>query len=312
MRLNHVLLPCADVARSLAFYEGLGLTPIVLDRLPDGMLRYARLVFPEGEATLSLEQGPPGGPDIGLYFECEDLDSSIAALGAAGTPLASGPEMKPWLWREAIVLDPDKRRLCLFQAGRYRRDPPWRISSSVETLETEDLGPFLAAHNHGYADAAIPSARDTQIAAYLERLRSGGSGDLDRAAGALGPAFTATFLVYAERMATLAVREHDTRHVLLGLRAVALTWRACADVRPAIPVIGLLYDATRRAGGDPERIFAEAAAHAPVDGGPVLRDFLTRGDLEEIADEMGFVGGRDRDGFRYRRTWGAGRIDSEP
>jgi hypothetical protein len=219
--------------------------------------------------------------------------------------------MKPWLWREATLLDPSGHRLCLFQAGRYRRDPPWRLpSSQAAVAEPNDLGPFLSADNQGYADVALPSARDGQVAAYVERLMAGGSGKIDHAASTLGPAYTATFLVYAERMATLAVREGSTHHALLGLLAIALTWRACTDVRPAIPVIGLLYDAARRAGGDPMRVFAEAATHCPVDVAPVLRDFLTRADLEDIADEMGFSAGRDRDGFRYWRTWGAGRIET--
>ena len=313
MRLNHISLPCADVARSLAFYEGLGLMPIVFDRLSDGTLRYVRLILPEGEGTFSLEQGQATGLGIVVYFECDDLDSKVAALLRAGMVIAAGPEMKPWLWREATMLDPDGHRLCLFQAGRYRRDPPWRLPSSPATgVDPDDLGPFLSANNYGYADVAIPSARDGQIAAYLERLMAAGSGKIDHAASTLGPAYTVAFLAYGERMATLAVRERSTRHALLGLLAIALTWRACTDVRPAIPLIGLLYDAARRTGGDPERVFAEAASHCPVDVAPVLRDFLTRADLGEIADEMGFSAGRDRDGFRYRRTWGAGRIEPEP
>lgn len=314
MRLNHILLPCADVERSLAFYQGLGLTPIVLDHLADGTLRTARLIFPDGDATLSLERGLPGAPGIVVYFECDDLDSRIAALAAAGTVFTTGPEMKPWLWREATLVDPGGHRLCLFQAGSYRRDPPWRLSSSVAALDavTElDLGPFLASHNRDYVEAAIPSARDTHIRAYLERFRSSGTAERDQVANALGPAYTDTFLSYGERMATLAVRERNAHHALLGLLAVALTWRGCVDVRPAIPILGLLYDSAKRAGGEPEHVFSEAAALCPADVAPVLRDFLTRLDLEQIADEMGFSNGRDRDGFRYRRTWGAGRIETE-
>jgi catechol 2,3-dioxygenase-like lactoylglutathione lyase family enzyme len=314
MRLNHVLLPCTDVERSLAFYRSLGLTPIVLDHLPDGTLRYARLIFPDGDATLSLEQGPFATPGIVVYFECDDLDTRIATLVAAGTVIAAGPAMKPWLWREATVLDPDGHRLCLFQAGRYRRDPPWRLSSSaiaLDAVKAVDLDPFLSANNRGYVDAPIPAARDAQVRAYLERLMSAGAAERDQAANTLGARYTDTFLGYGERMATLAARDGDVHHVLFGLLAVALTWRGCVDVRPAIPVMGLLYDAANRAGGAPEHVFGETAALCPADVAPVFRDFLTRPDLEQIADEMGFAVGQDRDGFRYRRTWGAGRIEPE-
>jgi catechol 2,3-dioxygenase-like lactoylglutathione lyase family enzyme len=309
VRLNHILLPCSDVERSLAFYRCLGLTPIVRDHLPDGTLRYARLIFPDGDATLSLEQGPPAGPGVVVYLESDDLDAQIATLVAAGIVLSAGPEMKPWFWREATLSDPDGHRLCLYQAGSYRRDPPWRLSSSVvarTTAEVADLGSFLTAHNRGYVDTGIPSARDVQIGAYLQRLMSKGIEERDQAANALGPAHTDTFLSYGERMATLSARERNPHHALLGVLAVALTWRRCLDVRPAIPILGLLYDAAKRAGGEPDRVFVDAAALCPADVAPVLRDFLTRADLDQIADEMGFSDGQDRDGFRYRRTWGTG------
>jgi len=352
VRLTHVLVSCADVARSLVFYQGLGLKPIVLDHQDDGTLRYARLVFPEGDATLSLERAAGAAvatavsttarPGVVLYFEHADLERRVAALAAAGYVFATGVETKPWLWREATLVDPDGHRLCLFQAGSYRVDPPWRLTSAMVTASatatageaaegvspTADapsaastlpaagapdasLASFLATRNRGYVDGAIPSGRDQQIDAYLERLTSLGAGAREQAADALGPAYTATFLAYAERMATLAARAGAERPARLGVLAVALTWRGSDDVRPAIPLLGLLYDAVKRAGGDPKQVFTETAAICPADVAPVLTDFLTRGDLDEIAEEMGFSGGRDRDGFRYRRLWGAGRIDAD-
>ena len=58
-------------------------------------------------------------------------------------------------------------------------------------------------------------------------------------------------------------------------------------------------------------LFAEAAALVPADVAPVFRDFLTRPDLDEVAEEMGYAAGRDRDGFRYLRKCGGGRIDDD-
>jgi catechol 2,3-dioxygenase-like lactoylglutathione lyase family enzyme len=329
VRLNHVLLPCTDVARSLAFYEGLGLTAIVVDRAPDGTPWHARLVFPDGGATLSLESGRVVSPGIVVYFECAGLGEKVAALGRAGYIFAEPLQMKPWLWREAALVDPDGYRLCLFQAGSYRLDPPGRLFSSPLSVENTDRKPgsvefsvespidfpldsFLAVRNRGYIDAALPSARDAQMGAYLEQLIARGAASRDQAASLLGPAYTTTFLAYAERMASLGAREQSERSTLLGLFAVALIWRACADVTAAIPVLGLLYDAVKRAGAVPDLVFEAAAALAPADVAAVLRDFLTRGDLDEIAAEMGFAEGRDRDGFRYRRLWGAGQVDLDP
>jgi len=334
VRLNHVTLMSADPERVLPFYEGLGLTVIVLDRDTDGRLRYARLTFPEGDSTLSLERAahalPPAAPrppssaassasaaSAVLFFECDDLDARVAALSAAGYRFEAGPETKPWLWREARLRDPDGQMVCLFRAGFYRVDPPWRIASAplppVAAAEFVVALPeaFLAENNRGYIDVPIPSARDGHIGAFLEEIARGGPTAAAQAAGRLGPPYTATLVAYAERMASLGVRTGGTRPARLGVLAIALVWAGAADVRTAIPVLGVLFDGIRRAGGDPRHAFREIAELAPPDVAPVLRDFLTRPDLDEIALEMGFSAGRDRDGFRYRRTWGSGRVDPD-
>jgi uncharacterized glyoxalase superfamily protein PhnB len=62
-----------------------------------------------------------------VYFECRDLDATVARLRAAGIAFESGPEDQPWLWREARLRDPEGNRLCLFHAGENRRNPPWRL-----------------------------------------------------------------------------------------------------------------------------------------------------------------------------------------
>jgi len=248
-----------------------------------------------------------------VSFECEDLEQRAAELSAAGYVFAEPPATKPWLWKESVLIDPDGHRLCLFQAGRYRLDPPWRLASSVSPNAdvADDLAPFLAASNRGYVDAPIPSGRDAQLTAYLQRLMGADDAIRAQAADTLGASYTATFLAFAERMASRAVREGDGAHAELGLWALVMTWRRSKDVTAAIPPLGLLYDAAKRAGAEPSGLFRKVAAACPADVGPVLRDFLLRPDLDEIAEEMGFAQGRDRDGFRYRRMWGSGRLDSD-
>ncbi len=127
MDLNQITVPAADVERAAGFYRRLGLRQIVAS-YPD----YARFECPEGEATFSLERvagwdGGPAGPVV--YFECAELDRVVADLEAAGVAFESGPRDQPWLWREARLRDSEGNRLCLFRAGRHRRDPPWRLPS---------------------------------------------------------------------------------------------------------------------------------------------------------------------------------------
>jgi catechol 2,3-dioxygenase-like lactoylglutathione lyase family enzyme len=124
MNLNQVTLPALDLAAATLFYQSLGFRLIV-----DSRPRYVRFECPEGEATLSLELAPEGrtGPGPVVYFECENLDDTVARLTAAGVSFETPPTDQPWLWREARLRDPAGNPLCLYSAGHNRRHPPWRV-----------------------------------------------------------------------------------------------------------------------------------------------------------------------------------------
>ena len=66
-----------------------------------------------------------------VYFECGDLDATVAELEAAGYAFEHGPVDQRWLWREARLRDPDGHVICLFHAGENRLDPPWRLREAT-------------------------------------------------------------------------------------------------------------------------------------------------------------------------------------
>lgn len=123
MNLNQVTLPALDLARSIAFYRGMGLVQIV------DSPHYARFECPDGDATFSLHLVESVSPDGGvrIYFECEDLDGRVLALENSGYRFLQPPTDQPWLWREARLEDPAGNQLCLYRAGSNRRHPPWRL-----------------------------------------------------------------------------------------------------------------------------------------------------------------------------------------
>jgi catechol 2,3-dioxygenase-like lactoylglutathione lyase family enzyme len=124
MNLNQVTVPAVDVRESVVFYTKLGLRLIV-----DSVPRYARFECPEGNATFSVEHASeaPEGSGVVVYFECDNLDETVATLKAKGIAIDSGPANQTWLWREARLRDPSGNTICLFYAGDNRRNPPWRI-----------------------------------------------------------------------------------------------------------------------------------------------------------------------------------------
>jgi catechol 2,3-dioxygenase-like lactoylglutathione lyase family enzyme len=124
MRLNHVTLIVSNLDRSMAFYEALGLTPIVYEAP-----RYARFVCPDGDETLSIEvtADPPAPSRVQVYFECSRIDETVAQLKAKGIQFEQGPTDMDYLWREARLRDPDGHEIRLYYAEDNRLNPPWKL-----------------------------------------------------------------------------------------------------------------------------------------------------------------------------------------
>lgn len=108
--------------RSAGFYVRLGLTQIVAD-----YPHYARLLAPDGDTTLSLHQAGTVRIGASIHFEVDDVDQTIQQLRQAKFDFACDPVDQPYLWREAILLDPDGHRIFVYHAGENRLDPPWRL-----------------------------------------------------------------------------------------------------------------------------------------------------------------------------------------
>src|SRR6185503_7406981 len=126
MNLNQVTIYSEKPVETVEFFEKLGLIRIV-DSLP----RYARLECPDGDSTLSVQtaESVVVTNNIVLYFECENLDETVAALRSKGLFFDEDPTDREWLWRQAYMTDPNGNRICLFYAGDNRKNPPWRVKS---------------------------------------------------------------------------------------------------------------------------------------------------------------------------------------
>lgn len=125
MNLNQITITVNDITRSIDFYIRLGLRLIVrAEQKP-----YARFECPDGGTTFSLHEGKNVKPNgAAFYFEVDDVDAACATLKESGIQ-TSAAEDKSWLWREAWTEDPDGYGICVFNAGKNRRHPPWRLNA---------------------------------------------------------------------------------------------------------------------------------------------------------------------------------------
>lgn len=120
--LNQFTLPASDYAASVAFYRQMGLT-LIVDSPDNG---YARFEAANG-VTLSIHVGDGAAGGAITYLESGALDAWVAYLARRGVRFDQMPRDEEWGWREARLADPAGNRLCLYQAGEYRRYPPWRV-----------------------------------------------------------------------------------------------------------------------------------------------------------------------------------------
>jgi catechol 2,3-dioxygenase-like lactoylglutathione lyase family enzyme len=124
MNLNQVTIPVSDVARSINFYQKLGLKLIVAES------HYARFECPGGDSTFSVYQTDETKTGSGpwIYFEVQDVDNYVQGLVATGIKFEELPNDKTWLWRESTLKDPDNNQLIIYFAGKNRKYPPWRMT----------------------------------------------------------------------------------------------------------------------------------------------------------------------------------------
>lgn len=146
LSINQVTVYVTDVEKSFDFYLRLGLYPIV--KSP----HYARFIAPRNESTFSIHQGDSVSSTTIVYFEVDDVDQFVDDLSSKNISVVDQPQNKDWLWREAYILDPDGNKLCVYNAGKNRLYPNWRIDSSRKahfiTFETFDQ--WMADYKKGW------------------------------------------------------------------------------------------------------------------------------------------------------------------
>lgn len=125
MNLNQVTISSLDTRTSVRFYKKLGLK-LIVNALP----RYARLEFPDGDATFSIHQTEDLiiNKGVTLYFEVENLSKTISELKEKGIIFNSEILEQSWLWQEVHLNDPDGNPIIIYHAGKNRKNPPWRIN----------------------------------------------------------------------------------------------------------------------------------------------------------------------------------------
>jgi len=107
--INAITFLVTDMARTLAFYESLGLDLVTVYGGPDQA--FTSLRYGENFVNLSAGEGPPAGHWGRVILHVDDVDAVHAAAVAAGHQPEMAPSDAPWGERYFHLRDPDGHEL---------------------------------------------------------------------------------------------------------------------------------------------------------------------------------------------------------
>lgn len=164
-----------------------------------------------------------------------------------------------------------------------------------------DIEKLKARNNPGAGNLPIPSAWDEMLSEVVMKFIEAQPVERSRIASLFTDQHSFTFIAFAERMASYAVRIGSKKKLFEGLAALVLDGGKF-DSRENITVMAPLYGAALKIGVDPETLFTQAAALAPNEVSDVLRTFPNRPAESKILICMQFLESEDEDGFMYERV----------
>ena len=152
---------------------------------------------------------------------------------------------------------------------------------------------------HGYGPSPLPNQIDEEVESLVHAVASDGETDpLTK----MNETHGFVLLAYAERMASLAVRENSVDTLSKGLVALRIASKLIY-VKEALPVLALMYNSANKLGIDPTNLFSTLVLRDGDELKVFVDSFLSRSAEDRSIQAMGYVEGEDEAGFRYVRTW---------
>lgn len=151
-----------------------------------------------------------------------------------------------------------------------------------------------------YYKQPIPSEIDEKISLVVADLMSLDNEQLESIIANVSGDNARVLGLYAERMASLAVRNNGVEPLKKGLFAL-LIYARTEDPKEVLLVLSLLHDAAIKIAGTAQNIFDEVGSM--IGAADLLNGFLNRSDEDKSIDAMGYEESQNEDGFLYVRTW---------
>ncbi|MCI0628435.1 MAG: hypothetical protein L0387_43420 [Acidobacteria bacterium] len=154
--------------------------------------------------------------------------------------------------------------------------------------------------NFDYELKEIPCQLDDEIRSLTDLFLRGTDLERELISSCFNDSHSMTFIVFSERMASLAVRKSSREILLAGLIAQVIEgWRF--DPRANLMRLSLILHSAVNLGIELVELFSEASKYASQEVADYFQAFLRRRPENQSIEVMGYRESTDADGFRYDR-----------
>ena len=153
---------------------------------------------------------------------------------------------------------------------------------------------------HGYGPSPLPNEIDNEVEQLIDASFRATGGDT--LVAELTETHGLVLLAYAERMASLAVREGRVDIVSRGMKALHIASRL-VDEKELLPILALLHNSATMLGADWPSLIPATPGFGENRFKESCERFLARTDADRSIQAMGYIESEEEGGFRYIRTW---------
>src|SRR5262245_30319042 len=171
-----------------------------------------------------------------------------------------------------------------------------KITDSLDGLARE-----MAEEHTAFWEELYPHKLDKIIIKLTELYLSASDDERLLFFNTAGARFSDYLLVFAERMASVGLREKSTKRLLDGLIALIIEDGRGGDLRSNIMRMAPLYDASGKIGIDSDNLFRTAASYSNNEVAKLIRTFHERPPQNKSLRAMGYKEVDSPDGFRYEQ-----------
>lgn len=150
-----------------------------------------------------------------------------------------------------------------------------------------------------YYKSPIPGELDNKVSQFINLFLNADNIDRRKILRMVDERLSSLLISFAERMASLGVREKSVERIRTGLVALLIEDHF-GDWRDSLMRLSPLYHAAGKIGANPDEVFLEVAGLITNSAAISMKEFTARSPDDRSLQAFSYQESTDEDGFRYK------------